>query len=246
MIYYFVMTHDHTPFNHDYIHHQKGMFLTYAREVVFGMQDGMVSTLGALTGIAIGSQDAFTVILAGLAIIAVESVSMSIGSYTSSLSEKNITKRMLYEEMMEIKNYPDEEKEELKGMYIDDGWPEEIATQMSEVASKDHNLMLQEMAYRELSITPEEALHPVRNGLCMFVAYIAGGIIPLLPYFFLSINDALTISIPTTLLGLFCLGAFTTKFTKQNWFKSGLHLLALASIALIAGYLVGHFAELYA
>jgi len=215
------------------------------REIVFGMQDGMVSTLGALTGIAIGSQDHFTVILAGIAIIVVESISMSFGSYTSSLSEKNITTRILYEEMQEIKKYPNEEREELEGMYIEDGWPKELAVQMSHVAGKDSKLMLQEMAYRELSISPDQIRHPIRNGMFMFVAYILGGMIPLLPYFFLSVQNGLFVSIPVTLLGLFALGAFTTKFTKQNWFKSGMHMLLLAGVALIAGYLVGNFAELY-
>lgn len=237
--------HEGIPFNKDFIHHSKGGFLLYVREVVFGMQDGMVSTLGALTGIAIGSQDHFTIILSGIAIIAVESISMSVGSYTSSLSEKNITKRMLYEEMMEIKKYPEEEREELEGMYVDDGWPKKLAVQMAQVASKDHKLMLQEMAYRELSISPEEAGHPIRNGLFMFFSYIAGGLIPLLPYFFLSVQEALFVSIPVTLVGLFMLGSFTTKFTKQSWIKAGIHMMILAGAALAVGFLVGHFADLY-
>ena len=73
------------------------------RDIIFGLEDGMVSTLGALTGIAIGSQDREMIVLAGLVIIAVESVSMGIGSFMSSRSVIAIDKRRLSEEAMEIK-----------------------------------------------------------------------------------------------------------------------------------------------
>ena len=69
-----------------FIHHGNMAFISHVREIIFGMQDGMVSTLGALTGIAVGTNDYFTVILSGVVIIAVESISMSIGSFTSSAS----------------------------------------------------------------------------------------------------------------------------------------------------------------
>lgn len=157
-------------YNPNFIHHNPSKFIDYVHEVVFGVQDGMVSTLGALTGIAIGSQDHFTIILAGVAIISVESISMSIGSYVSSLSEKNIKKRILCEERYEIKHYLQEEKKELNDLYIKSGWPKELAGQMSETASLDKDLMLQEMAFRELSIIPGETDNPILNGVAMFFA----------------------------------------------------------------------------
>lgn len=222
-----------------FIHHQRPGLRKNFREIVFGMQDGMVSTLGAVTGIAVGTNDQFVVLLAGVIVIVVESISMSIGSFTSSASERDVQRRMLYEENIEIQTSPEEEKKELRTMFIDDGWPDTMADAMTETASRNKDLMLREMAYRELSIFPDGTIAPLRNGLFMLGAYIAGGAIPLIPYFLLLPLDALPYSIGTTLAGLFALGAFTALFTRAYWVKAGFSMLGLGSIALVAGYAIG-------
>ena len=76
-----------------YLHHQKPGIVSAIREIVFGMEDGMVSTMGAITGIAVGSGNHFVVVLSGLVIIAVESISMGVGSYLSSKSQKEVRAR---------------------------------------------------------------------------------------------------------------------------------------------------------
>lgn len=81
------------------------MRYTNIRELVFGAQDGMVSTLGALTGIAIGSGNHFFVILSGLVVVAVEATSMGIGSYLSTKSVAEIAKRRFKAERSEIGRY---------------------------------------------------------------------------------------------------------------------------------------------
>jgi len=230
-------------YNPDYIHHQDDGWLPYIREIVFGLQDGMVSTLGALTGIAIGSQDLFTVILAGFVVILVEAVSMSIGSYVSTLSEAEIEERILDEEREEINLHPVEEQEELRLMYIRDGWTEELARSMSEEAGKSKELMLREMSHRELGIVMDDASEPVKNGIVMFFSYAIGGIVPLASYFIFPLQTAIIVSVVSTLTLLFVLGASITKFTRRNWFKAGLRMFILASVALGAGYLIGTFAD---
>ncbi len=225
--------------NPDYIHHKDSKIVSMIREIVFGAEDGMVSTLGALTGIAVGSNNHFVVILAGLVIIAVESISMGVGSYISNLSESQVNKRKLHEEKEEIKDFPSEEKEELKNIYLKDGWPEKLATEMAEVASQDKDLMLLEMAYHELYIAPQKEAHPLQRGLTMFLAYIVGGLIPLFAYFILPISTATIVSIIITLFALFILGASTTRYTKGSWIKTGLRVLVLGGVALLVGYLVG-------
>lgn len=56
------------------------------REIIFGLEDSLVSTLGAITGIAVGAQSTYIVIMSGLVLIAAESTSMAAGSYLSSKS----------------------------------------------------------------------------------------------------------------------------------------------------------------
>jgi len=226
-------------YNPDYIHHQNSKVVSAIGEIVFGLEDGMVSTLGAITGIAVGSQNHFTVVLAGMVIIAVESISMGIGSYISNTSEYEIIKRKLYEEEQEINDFPKEERQELELIYVKDGWPKSLAKKMAEEASKNKKLLLHEMAHHELNISPNEKKHPRLNGVFMFFSYMIGGIIPLFAYFILPINIAIKLSIFVTLLGLFFLGASTTKYTKTSWFKMGIRVLVLGGIALLAGYFIG-------
>lgn len=229
--------------NTDYIHHQKSSIANVLREIVFGLEDGMVSTLGSITGIAIGSNNHSTVILAGAVIISVESISMGIGSYLSNLSEEEMNARKIKEEKEELKNFPSEEIEELYQIYLKDGWSPELARQMSLEASKNKNLILNEMITRELKIQPSEESISIKGGFYMFFAYILGGLIPLSAYFILPMKQALPISIVITLLGLFVLGMSMTKFTKQPLFKSGLRILVMGGIALVAGLLAGLFLE---
>jgi len=221
-------------------HHKVSEFALQLREIVFGSEDGMVSTLGAITGIAAGSGDQFVVLLSGSVIIAVESISMGIGSYISNKTEKDTLSRKIVEEKHELSKFPEEEKEELKNIYMKDGWPENIAKIMSDTASNDKHLMLKEMACHELNIPANSSdREPIKNGIFMFFSYVVGGFIPLFPYFLFSLNYAIIISIAITTLGLFLLGVATTMYSKRKWWKAGLELLTLAGIASVTGFIVG-------
>lgn len=210
------------------------------------MEDGLVSTMGAITGIAAASQNHFVVLLSGFVIISVESISMAVGSYLSTKSEKEIDERKLHEEKFELKKYPKEEEIELVGMYMKDGWPKSLAKEMAAVAAKNKNLFLQEMAYRELKVFPDQMVQPLKNGIAMGIAYVIGGGIALLPYLIVTnITEAIPVSVIVTLVALFGLGAYTTKFSKRSWWKAGLEMFSLASAAALVGYLVGRLADNY-
>jgi len=229
---------------HDLVHHQKSSILLGIREIVFGMEDGMVSTLGALTGIAIGTRNHFVIVLSGLVIIAVESISMGVGSYLSAKSVKEIKERKLSEEKIEIEKSPESEKNELIEMYTKDGWPLALAKKMALVASKNKELFIKEMAYHELFINLSEPSKPIKEGFYMFFSYIIAGSIPIFPYIFLSVSMAIPVSVIITLLGLFILGSVTTKFTKRCWWKAGLEMFVLAGVACAVGYSIGALANL--
>lgn len=229
--------------NPNYIHHKDQKIGSIIRELVFGLEDGMVSTLGSITGIAAATKDPFTVVLAGFVIVAVESISMAVGSYLSSKSERAIDDAKMEEERMELKKFPTEEKEELVEMYVKDGWSPDLALVMAEEASQNKKLFLQEMAYRELKIIPDNMENPLRNGVVMGFSYIVGGAIPLVPYLILPVPEAILWSLAVTPVGLFALGAFTTKFSKRPWWQAGLEMLLLASAAAAVGYGVGQLVD---
>lgn len=224
-------------------HHSKNSIADKLRDIVFGMEDGMVSTLGAITGMAVGSGDHFTVILAGCVIISVESISMGIGSYISNKSETDVQKRKIKEEKIEITDFPKEETEELENIYLHDGWPGNLAKEMAQTAAKDKELFLHEMAHHELGIIPDNEVSNFARGVAMFFSYVIGGLLPLLPYFFLEIKSAIVVSIVITLTGLFALGAGTTRFSKRIWWRAGVEFLTLASVATLVGYIIANVVD---
>lgn len=232
------MSIEHNP---EFIHHADPKKTSLIREVVFGMEDGMVSTLGAVTGIATATGSHFMVALSGLVVIAVESISMGVGSYLSNKSEEDMNKRKVFEEKSELKNYPAEERDELRDIYLADGWPKDLAEEMADTASKDKDLFLKEMIYHELELGgSHNGAHPFKKGIAMFLSYVIGGAVPLVPYLVIqNIYVAIPISVGATLFGLFVLGVGTTKFSKRKWWKAGLEMLGLASLAALIGYGVG-------
>ena len=224
--------------NKNYIHHQNSRIVSVFREIIFGMEDGMVSTLGAITGIAAGSRNHFVVLLAGFVIISVESISMGIGSYLSNKSESEIIARKLSEEENEINDFPEREKEELKMIYLKAGWSAGLAAKMAEEAGLDKKLMLKEMAYRELDVSPNNDRQTLGRGFFMFFSYVIGGMVPLFAYLILPIASAVYLSVVITLIALFCLGVLTTRYTKRSWLKTGLRMLLLGGVALVVGLAV--------
>ncbi len=210
------------------------------RELIFGMEDGMVSTMGAITGIAVGSGNHSVVVLSGFVIIAVESISMGVGSYLSNKSEKAVEKKQLADEEVRIQSASTEIV--LQPLFVRDGWSDETATAMATEAKEKPALMLKELAYRDLGLIPHTEDNSIKNGLVMWGSYILGGIIPLAPYLvFDTPEETIPYSVGITLLGLFALGAYTTKFSLRKWWKGGLEMLVLAGFAGAVGYVVGQY-----
>ncbi|MFA7662383.1 MAG: VIT1/CCC1 transporter family protein [Patescibacteria group bacterium] len=219
-------------------------FATQLRDVVFGAEDGMVSTLGAITGIAIGADNQFMVLLSGCVIISVESISMGIGSYISKKAEEDADKRKIVDERCELKNFPEEGDLELEKIYIKNGWPKRLAREMAQVAFKNKKIALKEMIYHKIGISKQDINEkPIKNGIFMFFSYVVGGLIPLLSYFFFPFHLAIIISVSITMLGLFLLGVWTTRFSKRKWWRAGFEMFALAGIASVAGFAVGQLAD---
>src|SRR5689334_1511262 len=82
-------------------HHRYGRLLDAIRELVFGLEDGLVSTLGAVAGIAAGTEDGRIVVLSGLVLVSVEALSMAAGSYLSNKSHREMLEKRIEDERRE-------------------------------------------------------------------------------------------------------------------------------------------------
>lgn len=73
----------------------------------------------------------------------------------------------------------------------------------------------------------------------MFFSYILSGLIPLLPYLYFDVSQAMIVSVGLTLASLFCLGAFSAIFFKKTFWAHGFKVLLIGSMAIAIGFVVG-------
>ena len=216
---------------------------TRLRDAVFGTQDGLISTLGALTGIAEGTQSGQAVIIAGLVIIVVESLSMAAGSYLSSKSQREYLERLLREEEEEIKTEPEKERQEIWDMYRARGYTDAEIEVIAKRLMADPRLLLEDMAHKELGICPTAFEEPLGNAFVMGTAYVLGGLVPIFPYLLLPVGPAMPVSIGMTFLVLFLFGGLKGRIVKQVWWRSGIEMLVIAGLAALAGFVIGRVAH---
>lgn len=218
---------------------------SWLRDAVFGVQDGLVSTLGALIGIAEGTRSRTAVIISGIVIVVVESLSMAAGSYLSLKSHRQYTQRLLREEEEAIARDPEGERREIWTMYRERGYSDEEIEIVANRLLSDKRLLLEDMAHKELGISPARLESPGANALVMGIAYVIGGLIPVLPYLFLSIDAALPVSILGTLTALFLFGGIKGRLIRQAWWRSAVEMAGVAGLAAVAGYAIERVANIW-
>ena len=214
----------------------------WLRDAVFGTQDGLISTVGALTGIAAGTGSREAVVVAGLVIVVVESLSMAAGSYLSSKSQQEYLDRLLREEEEEIRRDPEGERREIVELYRARGYTDDEITIIANRLMSNPKLLLEDMAHKELGIAPGSKEEPVGNAIVMGIAYVAGGVVPVLPYMLLPLATALPVSVLSAFITLFLFGGLKGRLVAQSWWRSGLEMLLVAGGAALAGYVVGQLA----
>lgn len=226
----------------------RGKAFQSMREIVFGLEDGIVSTLGALTGIAAGVMELNIIVLAGFVIIFVESLSMAAGTYLSSKSQNEMEEKILAEERLEIEQDPEGETEELREFYRERGFMEDEVEILVKRITSDKELWLEEMAYKELGLIPNKEKTQVRDALFMGVSYIVGGCIPLSLYFVLPLPTAIAASVVLSISMLFIVGFIKGKLVGVHSVKSGLEMMLISLAAAGIGYavsqIVGRVVEL--
>ncbi len=214
----------------------------HVREFVFGLEDGLVSTLGAVIGIAAGSSDRRVVILSGLVLVAVEALSMAAGSYLSNKSQAEMARRQIEEVRERIVADPETEKKRLAKQYRARGFTvKETAILMKRVTAKPA-LWVEELSGKVMGVTHGDADTegvPRMGAVLMGSMYIVGGMIPVAPFFFLPLGQASIVGFICTVCALFVIGAQKARLTVGNVWRSGLEMVAVSMTAAVLGFLIG-------
>jgi vacuolar iron transporter family protein len=213
------------------------------REIVFGAQDGLVSTLAVVVTVAAATNDRLSVLIAGLASAVAGVFSMAAGEYLGSKSQAEIFDRQIADERDEVEHRPAEAEAEVAYLFQEEGLPPQEAQQVATILARHPTSMLATMVSKELGLTYAEQLDtegsPLRGALIMGGVFAMGGIIPIVPFLFIDGLPAILWSAALTGLTLFGMGAAKSRWTGRWWVTSGLEVFSLAMIAGLAGYVLG-------
>jgi Uncharacterized membrane protein len=211
------------------------------REIIFGAQDGLVSTLAVVSTVAGASPERFPVLVAGIASALAGIFSMAAGEYVSSKSQREIFEAQIVGEREEVAERPGEAEAEIAYMLEEDGLPAPDASQVARLMADHPEVLLKTMVEKELGLTLEEGHgSPLQGALIMGVAFGIGAAVPIVPYLLLPVRGGATpISVVATAVVLFGIGAVKSRWTRRHWLRSGIEILLLGAFAGVVGYFFG-------
>lgn len=210
------------------------------REIVFGAQDGLVSTLAVVATVAGASGQPFPVVVAGIAAALAGIFSMAAGEYIGSKSQREIWDAQVAKEREEVEERPGESEAEVAFMLSEEGLGDEDAARVAALMARHPEALLRTMVAKELGIqVHEEHGSPLQGAFLMGVAFGAGAAVPIVPFLVLPIEIALPVAALATGAVLFGIGVVKSRWTRRSPLVSGLEVLALAAVAGVAGYLFG-------
>ena len=218
----------------------RGMGGNALRAAVLGANDGLVSNLSLVMGVAGADLAGQTILVTGLAGLLAGSCSMALGEWLSVNTARESAQRQIATEADELEQVPEEEKEELSLIYQAKGLPEDLAKSLAEQLIANKKTALDTLVREELGIDPEELGGSAWAAAgTSFLLFAVGAIFPVAPYFALAGMPAIVASLAASGVALFLIGAGTTLFTGRGVLPSGARQLLVGFAAAGVTYGVG-------
>ena len=217
--------------------------LASIREVVFGAQDGLVSTFAVIAGLAAAGVGPLVVVLGGAVSAMAGVLSMSIGTFLSSRAQRQLYERELDRERREIRDHAGEEIAELIAALSARGMTRAEAAEVARRIGRHPDILLSALAIFELGLAPQRLGAPVRDALVMAVAFGGASVVPLLPFLLVQGLAALGLSAVLTLAALFCVGVLKARVAGVSALRSGLEVAVLAAASGLISFGLGRLAS---
>jgi VIT1/CCC1 family predicted Fe2+/Mn2+ transporter len=211
------------------------------RAAVLGANDGLVSNLSLVMGVAGAAMAPRAILVTGLAGLLAGACSMALGEWLSVNTARESAQRQIDTEAAELEQVPEEEQEELALIYQAKGLPEELAKTLAQQLVANKQTALDTLVREELGIDPNElggsAWAAAGTSLMLFAI---GAIFPVAPYFRLAGTTALATSLAASGAALFLIGAGTSLFTGRGLWFSGVRQLVVGLAAAGVTFGIGH------
>ena len=195
--------------------HQKSELL---QNIILGGQDGLVNVLGLSIGVAGATGSREIVLISGIAAMLAESISMGAVAYTTGRTAVKCEKK--------TRKDADFSEEDLQALLS--------AGRKSGMSGKKLALVEAACAHRK-----DDHRTPMERAALVWFSTMCGSFIPIAPYLFLSVSEALPFSLVLALAALFVTGTVRAKATGEKWNDAGLEMVIVGGLATVAGYIIG-------
>lgn len=209
------------------------------REFVFGIQDGLISTVGLLAGVQGATENNVVVIVTGFTAMFSGAISMAAGSYLSSLAQKDIFDKEITDAEKIAEREPYIAAEGLLKALGEEGLSKEQSYRMVKVLIQERNVFMRTFQEKVFGLGSAEINRPLGAALVMGFSFIVGAIIPIVPYLIVSGMPAFYVSGLLGGITLFGVGAFKGHLAGQSLLVSGTKFFLIAVSAAGLGYLIG-------
>ena len=214
--------------------------LSSIREIVFGMQDGVLTTAGVLAGLSGAVSSHSQVLLAALASTAAGALSMGAGAYLGTNAETEVLRSELERARQEIQRQPYVAQEALLAQLEKEGLSREAGYRVVRLLSTSTKTLITTAEQKVFGLSGSMLGNAALDGVIMGIAFALGALVPLVPYMLISAaRPALLAALGTTAVTLFTVGYFQGWLARRPRLSSGLRFLAIAMGAAAAGYLIG-------
>ncbi len=209
------------------------------RAAVFGVNDGLVSNTSLVMGVAGAAVEPRVIVVTGIAGLLAGAFSMAAGEYISKRSQREMFEYQIAQERDELERYPEEEAEELALIYAARGIPMDEARSMATRLIADPTVALDTLAREELGLNPDDLGSPWTAAIWSFLAFAAGAVLPLLPFFAGVRSEAVPMAAGLAALALFAVGATLSLFSGRGALAGGLRMVLIGALAGGATYAIG-------
>src|SRR6266513_3182813 len=212
----------------------------FLRNVVYGFNDGLTANFGLVAGVigASAANQHQAVVVAGMAGLIADALSMGSSGYLASKSEREVYDYEISMEKTEVDLMPEIERDELAVIYEAKGMDRESAHALATQIMADPQRMLKEQVQEELKIG-ELNMSPFKEGWLTGLATAFGAVIPVFPFLIWTGTTAITISFAVAMLSHFLVGAARSVFTGRGAFRSGFDMFVVGVGVALVGYFVG-------
>lgn len=212
------------------------------RDVVIGMSDGLTVPFALAAGLSGAVTSSNIVVTAGLAEIAAGSIAMGLGGYLAARSDAEHYASEKAREQLEVREIPECEEKEVQEVLEQYGLSTEESLPIVAALRKRPDAWVDFMMRFELGLEEPDPGRALVSGLTIAGAYIAGGLIPLSPYFFSHrVATALVVSVIVTLLALGLFGYIKGHFTGARPWRGSVQTTLIGGLAAAAAFAIARF-----